>query len=148
MWRDHQVAVWNAVPCTVVSSAVGQHFESKGGPTYSIDVVYQLPSAATSTPANRYNFFTGSSSGSSGKQDVAMAACPQARDHLLRQPDDPTDAIINRELSPHHVSRTDAAALRRRRRRRIVYLGHRDPGAAPGRAASAVGSRSARLARR
>ncbi len=99
MWRLVKARSWNAVPCTVVSSEVGSHSGSKGGSTYSVDVVYHYTVGGHEYTGNRYGFVSGSSSGRSGKEE-AVARLPAGTETTCYvNPDDPTDAVLNREFS-------------------------------------------------
>jgi len=57
---------WSAVPCEILSSRVKTHSDSDGS-TYSVDVVYRYTYQNRNYTANRYHFFSGSSSGYKGR---------------------------------------------------------------------------------
>ena len=91
---------WDEVPCTIVESSVGVHPSSDGGDTYSIDVVYEYERAGRTVRGERYNFFSGSSSGREGKEEVVARLPPGARTTCWVDPGDPAMAVIDRSMFP------------------------------------------------
>ena len=94
-----QARDWKAVPCTIISSRV-QHHSSDDGTTYSVDILYAYEIDGREYKANRYTFLGGSSSGRKGKQKVVNQHPPGAKKICYVNPRDPTDAVLNRGLSP------------------------------------------------
>jgi hypothetical protein len=97
--RTIQARDWKAVPCTIISSRV-QYHSSDDGTTYSIDILYRYEIDGREYKANRYTFLGGSSSGRRGKQKVVNQHPPGAKKICYVNPRDPTDAVLNRGLSP------------------------------------------------
>ena len=91
---------WTATPCTVISSKVGLHHGSKGGYTYSIDIVYSYQSDGRLHRSNRYDFMGGSSSGYNGKLAVVLHYPRGSRATCYVNPGNPTDAVIERGFTP------------------------------------------------
>lgn len=94
-----QARDWKAAPCTVISSRV-QHHSSDDGTTYSVDILYSYEIDGREYKANRYTLLGGSSSGHKGKQKVVNQHPPGAKRICYVNPRDPTDAVLNRGLSP------------------------------------------------
>jgi hypothetical protein len=91
---------WPETPCTIVSSTVGSHRGNKGGTTYSIDITYRYQVKGREFQSDTYSIMSGSSSGRSGKQRV-VARYPAGSEAVCYvNPEDPTDALLSRELSP------------------------------------------------
>ena len=90
---------WTATPCTVISSMVGSHRGSKGGYTYSIDIVYSYQSGGRLYHSNRYDFVGGSSSGYNGKLSVVRRYPGGSRATCYVNPEKPSDAVLNRDAS-------------------------------------------------
>ncbi len=87
---------WNATPCVIVSSRVGRHQGSKGGYTYSVDLVYNYAASGQILTGERYEFLGGSSSGYAGKAKV-VAQFPRGMHTICYvNPLDPSDAVIER----------------------------------------------------
>ena len=59
---------WQSVPCRVISSRLQSHSGSKGGTTYSVDILYAYAVDGKDYRSNRYDFMGGSSSGYGGKE--------------------------------------------------------------------------------
>lgn len=91
---------WTATPCTVISSSLGSHRGSKGSRTYSIDIVYSYQLGGRLNYSSRYDFTNTSSSGYSGKLAVIGRYPPGARATCYVNPNDPTDAVIERGFTP------------------------------------------------
>lgn len=90
---------WEKVPATIVWSGVGAH-SSDDGATYSVDVLYEYGFGRERYRANRYRFFGGSSSGTTGKQEVVARLPPGARVDAWVDPDDPSSAVLERKVGP------------------------------------------------
>jgi len=89
---------WPAVPCTIVSGHVAEH-DSDDGYTYSVELVYRYEFEGRSYTSDRYHFMSGSSSGRAGKQAVVDRHPPGSATVCFVNPDDPTDAVIERGFS-------------------------------------------------
>ena len=55
---------WAPTDCEVISSSVGRHSGSKGGSTYSVDMLYRYQFKGKEFQSSRYKFATASTSGS------------------------------------------------------------------------------------
>lgn len=91
---------WEAVPCTIVSSAVGVHSSDDGGSTYSVDVVVEYEHGGQTRRSERYGFSSGSSSGRERKAAVVARLPPGTRTTCWVDPDDPDFAVLDRSLFP------------------------------------------------
>lgn len=91
---------WPAVPCVVISSTVRSHSGSRGGTTYSVDILYRYDFDGREFKANRYDFMGGSSSGSSGKYAIIARYPPGGKATCFVNPADPTDAVLERGFTP------------------------------------------------
>jgi hypothetical protein len=89
---------WTAVPCEILSSRVQTHSDSDGS-TYSVDVVYRYTYQDRTYTANRYHFFTGSSSGYAGKAAAVQRHPAGSRQTCYVDPADPSQAVLNRGFS-------------------------------------------------
>ncbi len=90
---------WPAVPCVVISSEVKYHSGSHGG-TYSVNTFYTYEINGREFKSNTYDFAGGSSSGYEGKQAV-VARYPRGKETVCYvNPDDPTDAVLERGFVP------------------------------------------------
>ena len=94
---SYAAADWPAVSCTVLTSEVGRHSDSDGT-TYSVDITYRYTVDGREYTGDRYNFMGGSSSGRSGKAKVVKAHPPGSEHLVYVDPDDPTRAVLTREL--------------------------------------------------
>ncbi|MCF6284353.1 MAG: DUF3592 domain-containing protein [Candidatus Hydrogenedentes bacterium] len=90
---------WAETSCTITGSSVGRHDSSDGGPTYSIDISYRYTWAGQTFTGDRYNFFGGSSSGRSGKDDVVRQFPVGSTQTCFVNPDAPEEAALNRDFS-------------------------------------------------
>jgi len=91
---------WNATPCIIVNSSVGRHSGSKGGSTYSIDLVYTYDVAGQKFTGTRYHFLGGSSSGYQWRA-AAVKRYPRGKHTTCYvNPRDPSDAVIERGFTP------------------------------------------------
>ncbi|MEQ1862530.1 MAG: DUF3592 domain-containing protein [Chthoniobacteraceae bacterium] len=93
---------WPETPCTIVSSSVGSHRSTSNGKTsttYSVDIVYSYVVGRREYRSDRYGIMGGSSSGRAGKAAVVARHRPGTKAVCFVNPNDPTDALLNRELS-------------------------------------------------
>jgi len=86
---------WITVPCVIKSSRVQSHSGDKGT-TYSIDILYAYIQNGREFRSNRYGFMGGSSSGYDGKAAIVHTFRPGMHAICYVNPDDPTDAVLNR----------------------------------------------------
>ena len=91
---------WDEVPCRIVESSVGVHDSSEGDDTYSVDVVYEYERDGRTWRADRYSFFTGSSSGRSRKEEIVAGLPAGAPTTCWVDPADPATAVIERSPFP------------------------------------------------
>lgn len=89
---------WTAVPCEILSSRVKTHSDSDGS-TYSVDVVYRYTYQNRNYTANRYHFFSGSSSGYEGKAAAVRQYPAGTQRTCYVDPADPSSAVLNREFT-------------------------------------------------
>ncbi|HTD53333.1 MAG TPA: DUF3592 domain-containing protein, partial [Thermoanaerobaculia bacterium] len=94
---------WPEVPCVVISSDVRSHSGSKGGSTYSIDILYQYEVGGRTYKSNQYHFMGGSSSGYEGKADVVAQNPPGTRRVCYVNPADPTEAVLQRSFGKEYI---------------------------------------------
>lgn len=94
-WRARS---WVAADCEVVSSHVATH-SGDDGDTYSVEILYRYDYGGRDYHSNRYHFFTGSTSGYEGKARVVEALPAGRRFTCWVDPDDPSEAVIERGLS-------------------------------------------------
>ena len=87
---------WTPTPCTIISSQVGAHHGGKGGPTYSVDVVYTYQVHGQPYQATRYDFMGGSSSGYDGKAAVVRQLPPESTTTGYVNPHNPAEAVLVR----------------------------------------------------
>ncbi len=87
---------WVPTDCAVISSGVGRHSGSKGGSTYSIDVLYQYRFKGKEYQSSRYKFMTTSSSGYDGKAAIVSQLAPGTRTTCYVNPSDPQEAVLER----------------------------------------------------
>ncbi|HVM59313.1 MAG TPA: DUF3592 domain-containing protein [Verrucomicrobiae bacterium] len=91
---------WPAVPCRVISSRVQSHSGSKGGTTYSIDILYAYNVGGREYRSGRYDFIGGSSSGYNSKAAIVAGYRPGTTPACYVNPNDPQDAVLEREFTP------------------------------------------------
>ena len=94
----YQAQQWESVPCTIISSSVGVHSDSDGS-TYSVDIEYTYTWANNSYQSDRYNFFSGSSSGRGGKEAIVAQFPAGSEQTCFVNPDAPDMAVLNRDFS-------------------------------------------------
>ncbi|MGD1018365.1 MAG: DUF3592 domain-containing protein [Verrucomicrobiia bacterium] len=95
-----QARHWPAVSCRVISSRVQSHTSSKGGTTYSVDILYAYNVDGREYRSNRYDFMGGSSSGYNGKAKIVSRYRPGTTASCYVNPGDPDDAVLEREFTP------------------------------------------------
>jgi hypothetical protein len=86
---------WIQVPCTIVNSRVLTH-RGDDSTTYSVDIFYRYEIDGREYHANRYDFVVGSSSGYSGKQEIANRYPPGTEALCYVNPADPAEAVLER----------------------------------------------------
>jgi hypothetical protein len=91
---------WPARPCVVRASQVRMHPGGKGGPTYSVDILYSYTVDDHTYESNRYDFLGGSSSGRAAKDEIVARYPPGARAECYADPADPEEAVLSRRWSP------------------------------------------------
>lgn len=99
LWHIAAAANWPRVPCRIVSSEVQARSGSKGT-TYSVEVAYRYAIGERTYTAGRYQFMSGSSSGYAGKAAIVARLRPGSAAFCYVNPADPTDAVIERGLTP------------------------------------------------
>lgn len=86
---------WVETPCTIVWSRVLSH-RNDDGTTYSVDIFYEYEFNAEQHRSNKYNYFSGSSSGRDSKSAV-VKRYPKGSKHICYvDPEQPERAIIER----------------------------------------------------
>ena len=98
LWRWVGAQSWETVPCVIESSSVGSHSDSDGT-TYSIRIRYSYVWEGQTYRGDAYNFFSGSSSGRSGKQKVVDQYPSRSERVCYVNPSDPGDAVLSRDFS-------------------------------------------------
>lgn len=91
---------WPETPCEIVSSSVRSHSSSKGGTTYSVDITYRYKVRGRETQSETYSIMSGSSSGRASKERVVAQYPVGSQAVCYVNPEDPTDALLSRELTP------------------------------------------------
>tara|TARA_R110001592_G_scaffold99251_2_gene282926 strand:+ start:58 stop:1260 length:1203 start_codon:yes stop_codon:yes gene_type:complete len=89
---------WETVPCTIESSEVNSH-SSSDGTTYSVRIRYTYAWGNATFTGDQYNFFSGSSSGRSGKEAIVSQYPAGQERRCYVNPDDPNEAVLNRDFS-------------------------------------------------
>lgn len=87
---------WNETPCKIISSQVGSHRGSKGGRTYSIDIIYSYEVNGRTYNSEDYYFLNFSSSGYSSKKAVVRKYPTGKTAVCYVNPNDPEEAVLNR----------------------------------------------------
>lgn len=93
---------WPAVECEILASSVATH-SGDDGATYSVEVTYRYAVDGVEYTASRYRFLGGSSSGRKGKQRVVDALQPGTVTTCWVDPEDPTQAVLDRNPSWHYA---------------------------------------------
>ena len=84
----------------MISSRVQSHSGSKGGTTYSVDILYAYTVDGKDYRSNRYDFMGGSSSGYGGKDAIVRRYRPGTKTTCFVDPHDPTQAVLQRDFTP------------------------------------------------
>jgi len=95
-----QARGWTETPCTIISSTVQSHRGSKGGSTYSVEMVYRYTVDGREHKASRYGFLGGSSGGYGDKAAVVRRFPAGARAVCFVDPHDPYRAVFERGITP------------------------------------------------
>lgn len=95
-WQSAQQ--WPELPCTILDSEVVT-VRSSDSTTYRAEVSYRYTFAGREYTSKRYNFFTGSSSGRSGKEAIVAAYPKGAQRSCYVNPEQPSEAVLNRDFS-------------------------------------------------
>jgi hypothetical protein len=90
---------WDKVPCTVISSKVRSH-RGDDSTTYSVDILFEYEFEGEKRRSNKYNFMGGSSSGYASKKAIVDRYPPGKKTHCYVDPDNPSEAVLNREFTP------------------------------------------------
>lgn len=100
---------WPETSCEIISSSVGSHTSTESGSgssrnrtstTYSVDITYRYKVGGREYRSDRYEIMGGSSSGRAGKAEVTARYPVGSKAICYVNPQDPTDALLNRDLSP------------------------------------------------
>jgi hypothetical protein len=94
---------WPETPCEIVTSQVVQHSSGKGGSTYSIDIAYRYEVRGRELSSTTYSItsLSGSSSAGRSSKERVVARYPVGMKTVCYvNPEDPTDTLLNRDLSP------------------------------------------------
>jgi hypothetical protein len=89
---------WSRVPCRVESAKVVSHRGSKGGSTYSIEVVYFYEFQGQRYSGDRYSFNTGSSSSRAWRDEAVSALRADKTPVCFVNPADPVQSVISTDL--------------------------------------------------
>ena len=87
---------WAPTDCTILSSGVGRHSGSKGGSTYSVDVLYRYQFNGREYQSSRYKFATASTSGYDGKAEIVRRLAPGTTTTCYVNPTAPDEAVLDR----------------------------------------------------
>lgn len=105
LWFDARS--WPETSCEIVSSSVGSHRSTSGSgssrstsTTYSVDITYRYTVGGREYRSDRYEVMGASSSGRSRKEQVVARYPAGSRAVCYVNPKDPTEALLNRSLSP------------------------------------------------
>ncbi|HET6407835.1 MAG TPA: DUF3592 domain-containing protein [Chthoniobacteraceae bacterium] len=90
---------WPETPCEILSSSVASHSGKKGSTTYSVDITYRYQVAGRDYWSDTYSLMSGSSSGRTSKENEVAKFPAGSRAVCYVNPEDPTDALLNRGLS-------------------------------------------------
>ena len=99
-WAKAQT--WQTVPCTILSSEVAVN-SSSDGDTYSVDIRYTYAWEGQRYEGGRYNFFSGSSSGTERKQ-AAVDRYPagETRECYI-DPGNPSISVLSRDFTAAYL---------------------------------------------
>ena len=101
VWQWNNARAWEPCPCAIVSSKLEQHKSHRRNrikTSYSVDIAYTYTYDGQTFTADRYNFFTGSSSGRSNHKIVAQYPAGSERTCYVN-PDNPEEAALSIEFS-------------------------------------------------
>ena len=87
---------WSQVRCHIVRSSVQSHYDDDGT-TYSVEILYSYKINDVEYRSDRYSFMGGSSSGYESKKRIVDSMPPGSEAACYVNPDDPTDAVLNRD---------------------------------------------------
>lgn len=96
LYRSYSSKSWPQTDCTITKSSVGSH-RGDDGTTYSIDIEFDYEYLGKAYHSDRYSFWSGSSSGSQGKQEVVRAHPVGSKHKCHVNPAKPTMAVLQRE---------------------------------------------------
>lgn len=96
VWQSRN---WQETPCVIESSRVESHRDDDGT-TYKVAVLYAYEFNGGPHKSSRYQFFDYSSSGRAAKDRVVRQYPPGAERKCYVNPDDPTQAVLNRGVPP------------------------------------------------
>ncbi len=88
---------WQETTCTILTSEVETHHGDST--TYCVEIRFYYEVDEVTYTGDTYGFKTGSSSGRADKQKVVDAHPPGTATTCFYDPDDPSDAVINREMT-------------------------------------------------
>ena len=89
---------WDPVECRIADSRVASHSGNKGT-TYSIEVRYRYEYNGHAYDGDRYNFFSGSSSGYESKQAVVEQYPAGSTKTCYVNPGNPGESVLSRDFS-------------------------------------------------
>ena len=92
--RVIRASSWDATPCVITSSRVASHDD-----TYSVEIRYSYSVNGKSYQGTRYSFFSGSTSGYSGKNEIVQQNPAGKSTNCYVNPIDPSDAVFYRGYS-------------------------------------------------
>jgi len=92
--RVVRASSWDATPCVITSSRVVSNDD-----TYSVEIRYSYSVNGKLYPGTRYSFFSGSTSGYSGKNEIVQQNPAGKSATCYVNPSDPSDAVFYRGYS-------------------------------------------------
>jgi hypothetical protein len=95
--RVRSARSWRETPCVIVSSAVNEDAGDSG--LYYIDLTYEYGFGKRQHRSSRYSFSPASTAGPWGKRLVVRRLAPGTTATCYVNPDDPSDAVINRGMT-------------------------------------------------
>ncbi len=96
-WLNYRDSLnWTACPCVIESSQVISHYDGDGT-TYSIDILYRYTFNGIEHKSNRYDFFSGTTSGRRKYQAMVNRYPAGSEGRCYVDPDDPSQAVLERE---------------------------------------------------
>jgi hypothetical protein len=98
LYRSRISKAWPQAECTIAKSSVGSH-RGEDGTTYSIDIEFDYEYLDQRFHSDKYSFFSGSSSGSSGKHEVVRRYPVGSKHNCYVNPSEPSMAVLNREAT-------------------------------------------------